>query len=232
MYVLVDYDNLERSDRDKGLHFIADQIASQIESVHLQNDKRLIIRLYGGWYQEKSITTKAQQLQSEINDNFPNTTLLCDNKPIIVRCELAFSTLAEPAFHLFHTFREKSITSRLYPRKSDDFECKCDDCPVTIIHNFLKKGKCPKCETIKLADVIYKREQKLVDSMIVTDLIFQSKISNSICLVSSDDDCWPGIRATILSCTLIHIRSKSSYHKTLYTNNINENYIHKTFNYE
>ncbi len=233
MTILIDYDNLEAADQLKGLHYIADQISSSISPIYMDGDKRINLRLYGGWYTQDIITIKAQQLETEILECFPIKSLLSDMKTeVIVNCQMAYSTLAEPSFHLLHTFREKSVTQRIYSKTPSEIGCSEKDCVIETINQLLNKKKCPKCGNTKLKSILYKKEQKLVDSMIITDLLTQSLSDTCIGLVSSDDDCWPGIRAIVAKgCKIIHIKSKDSTQAQLYTKNINSNYIHKNFNY-
>ncbi len=58
--------------------------------------------------------------------------------------------------------------------------------------------------------VFYRSEQKLVDSMITVDLIhFAMNKSESLVLVSGDDDMWPGIRYALLQdASIIHLVPK------------------------
>lgn len=233
MVVLVDYDNIEPDEQKKGLQYIVDKIAACIAPENLVETRRLLIRLYGGWYSNTSITSKAQDLQIEIDSKFPTTSILSDGETsIMVQCEIAYSTLVEPKFHLFHTFREKSITNSIYAKTPLEINCLESNCILAIINEFINNKRCPKCGSVKIKDVLYKKEQKLVDSMIITDLLNESSLASCIGLLSSDDDCWPGIRASLNlnnQCLLIHMKSKDSLSSSIYTKNIGTNYKYVKF---
>lgn len=62
----------------------------------------------------------------------------------------------------------------------------------------------PKC-TVELDKVLLRAEQKLVDTMLVTDLIHYSMHQKeTIVVVTSDDDVWPGIHSAIVHGANIH----------------------------
>lgn len=230
MIVLVDYDNLNEIHIRKGLQFIVDSIVSLIDTAHVTGN-RITVRLYGGWYEKNKSTVKAQKLEAEIRQNFPTNSILSDNTTsVIVNCELAYSILADPTFHLVYTFRKKGIPSGLKAYSPIKEGCTDTNCPIKVISDFLQNKKCPKCNRVKPDKIFYRGEQKLIDSMITTDLIFNSfNMKENICLVSSDDDFWPGIRASLLlnSNTLIHIHTQNSPSSTFYTKTISSNYIQR-----
>lgn len=79
---------------------------------------------------------------------------------------------------------------------------------------------CPiaKCNT-PLSSVISRPEQKLVDAMLVADLIYYGQNSpDIIVVVSGDDDLWPGIRAALVSGASIYhvIPRRHNKHAHLY----------------
>lgn len=228
MIILVDYDNLEENHIRGGLQFIIDSIISLIDVSHVV-DNRLTIRLYGGWYEKRKSTMRAQNLEAEIRKISPTRSMLSDNKTsVIVKCELAYSILADPTFQLFYTFREKGIPTGLKAHHPIKEGCKDANCPIQVIHDFIQNKKCPKCNRVKPENIFYRGEQKLVDSMIITDLLFASTKGENLCIVSSDDDFWPGIRASLLNGNpLIHINTKNSPNAILYTKVIGSNYIQR-----
>ena len=58
--------------------------------------------------------------------------------------------------------------------------------------------------------LLSRREQKLVDTMIVADLIhLASRGETPIGLVSSDDDMWPGILSALnIGASVIHVHTR------------------------
>ena len=63
----------------------------------------------------------------------------------------------------------------------------------------LRKGACPKqgCK-VGHADLVYRHEQKLVDTMLACDLIYAANQVDHIALVSDDDDFLPPLRTIVL----------------------------------
>jgi hypothetical protein len=58
-----------------------------------------------------------------------------------------------------------------------------------------------------LTDLLSRPEQKMVDTLLVTDLVYLSLTEKSaIAVISNDDDMWPGIRQALLNgSTIIHV---------------------------
>ena len=55
--------------------------------------------------------------------------------------------------------------------------------------------------------MLVRDEQKLVDSMLVVDLVhFSETVTEPLVVVSADDDLWPGIRFALLrGASVIHV---------------------------
>ncbi|MDR1699825.1 MAG: hypothetical protein LBR68_01365 [Lachnoclostridium sp.] len=228
MTVLVDYDNIADSHTRKGIQFLTDSIISLIDPSYIANP-RIVIRFYGGWYEKKRSTSRSQNLEADIRQIYPTTTVLSDRKTkVVVQCELAYGIMADPKFHLVYTFREKGIPSGLKAHHPIKEGCHDVDCPLIHFQKFIQEKKCPKCGHIKPEDVLYRGEQKLVDSMIITDMLHESLKNKFVCIVSSDDDFWPGIRASIINgCKIVHINTQNSPNMSLYTSGIESHYIRK-----
>ena len=60
--------------------------------------------------------------------------------------------------------------------------------------------------------MLAREEQKLVDSMLVVDLVhFAETTDESLVVVSADDDLWPGIRFALLrEARVIHVIPRRS----------------------
>src|SRR5688572_11461378 len=99
MEVLVDYSNVSSSDRTKGVLFVVDKIVAALGYPHLGDKSRLGVRLYDGWYQNNSLTRRAQQVSTDVLASFPKTYTITDRvntKTLIVTVELAYSLKIEP----------------------------------------------------------------------------------------------------------------------------------------
>ena len=78
---------------------------------------------------------------------------------------------------------------------------------------FLENQRCPGQDCwVTQEQVLRKGEQKLIDTMIVSDVIFlATQGCKDLVVVSSDDDIWPGIRTAAelgASVTLVHTRNR------------------------
>jgi len=210
MIILLDFDNLEKN-------FIrVDEILYRkiVALLDLSDllERRVLIRLYSGWYNQDTLTRKAQKIDLEVRNNFPMTAFLSDNKnQVIVNCEMAYSTLSDPQNHLLYTYRESGIPSGLKSYSPRKVGCNLWDCPLIDFHEFLKKGTCHVCDEITINQFMYRSEQKLVDSMITCDIIHESNKSGVITIVSDDSDFWPGINYALMSGKkVIRIVAKNS----------------------
>lgn len=229
MIILVDYDNIENSILRLGIANVVNRIVSKIDSSEVDSNRRITIRLYGGWYEQNSFTLKAQNLSADVSANYPNTALLSDNSTsVIVNCEMAYSILADPTNHLFSTFRPRGIPSGLNARHPVSCGCSTPNCPIVAIRDFVRNNRCPLCNTIKPADIFYRGEQKLVDTMLTSDLIFSSNQPVNLGVVSSDDDFWPGIKTTLANGKIvIQLHTGTRNTPNAYTRTTISNYIQK-----
>jgi uncharacterized LabA/DUF88 family protein len=77
------------------------------------------------------------------------------------------------------------------------------------------------------AAVLRKLEQKLVDTMMVADMIYLARADNAaIAVVSSDDDMWPGILSGLVAgAQLIHIQTTGVKRVLPYKRNVNGTYV-------
>ena len=229
MLILVDYDNIETNLIRHGITHVVDRIVSKIDLSEIYSKRHVNIRLYGGWYEQNSFTIKAQILSADVAANYPNTALLSDNSTsVIVNCDMAYSILADPTNHLFSTYRPRGIPRGLKAKHPKSFGCSLPNCPIIPIHNFLLTKSCPLCNSIRPEDIFYRGEQKLVDTMLTSDLIFSATQPTNLGIVSSDDDFWPGIKTTLTNGKrIIQFHTRNKITPTFYTRTTSSNYIQK-----
>jgi hypothetical protein len=230
-YILVDYDNIPKIEQLKGLRYIVDLLISNLSRAEVGNENNITIRLYGGWYEKNRVTQRAQDLTANINYFFPNTVKLSDNRTrVVADVELAYSLLCDPKNHLFDTFRYRGKPNGLKCLNPATSGCgNTASCPISHVFNFINRGVCSHCGVVKTDDILYKGEQKLVDSMLISDLIYLATGNNQqISIASSDDDIWPGIvTALALGKTIYHFQVKSRVTPIHYTNKVGKNYLQK-----
>ncbi|UOE47857.1 hypothetical protein MTO98_25945 [Mucilaginibacter sp. SMC90] len=228
--LLIDYDNLNASDQTKGLIYIAENILSQLSPSEV-SDKNVLVRLYGGWYENNKITRKAENLKADILRDFPRPALLSDSKTsVIVNTELATSLTIQPTLFLANTYRRNGIPSGLKAYHPIRNGCKRTSCPVLHVYNFVQAGICGECNTATVEDIFYRSEQKLVDTMLTSDMILIAQQEKKYGIVSSDDDFWPGILTSItIGSTVYHFQTQRG--RTTpphYSRTVNHNYYMKS----
>jgi uncharacterized LabA/DUF88 family protein len=202
--ILVDYDNLMLNQKSAGLVDVATRVLMQLPPLVAQARGACEMRLYGGWYEEATMTKLAQELSVAIQVDFP-TIIRVPNQsggttPIAVNASLAVALSEEPAHLLFNTFRKKGRPSNVRVQNPQDAGCTKDDCALTLLEKILKNGKCPSSScTATSNNLVYRSEQKLVDTMLACDLLHaQMQGLDYIVLVSDDDDFIPPVRTLLL----------------------------------
>lgn len=229
MLILVDYDNIHRNERRLGLTHVVRLIMSRIDPADLNGRRRVLIRLYGGWYHSTNFTNQAQNLSTEISANFPTAMGLSNPTiQVVVNCEMAYSVLADPSNHLLHTYRPRGIPQNLRSNHPSTVGCSDANCPMIIVHDAISNNRCTRCSVKGPEDILYRGEQKLVDTMMVTDMISSHTNPDNLAIVSSDDDFWPGIITTLtMGKAVIHIHTRNRPTPRMYTVNAGINYTQK-----
>ena len=175
MILLIDYDNLPRSLINVDLRQTIEILVSKLESLMTAPVNRISCRLYGGWLNRKSLSPKAYRLLQGIYQHFPLALSLTDHSGIIVIAELARSLACDPKHDFTHTFRTRSkptFNVKRFPLK----ECTEPlNCRIKDVNSFIYNNICPQTNcNVSPETAFYRAEQKLVDSMIVVDLVHYS----------------------------------------------------------
>jgi len=174
MEILVDYNNVLEADRRRGIVYFVDKLMGTIGPDRFGSRSRANIRLYDGWYELQSLTRVAQETSADLQANLPRTVRLQSNgvsKTLIVNAELAYSLRSDPTVHLWHTFRPKNPQSNISCRQPQEAGCTMAACPLSPMSSFLSTRACPEPACgVKPADFVVRNEQKLVDTMIASDL--------------------------------------------------------------
>ena len=212
-YVLIDFDNIDKSLRtnNPGLE---NRLYRTIISHKFYNEINL--RFYGGWDYNKKPTNSAITLLPWIQ-TYPHLI----NKSIL-NAELVRS-LSFETNNLPFTFRRRN---KNYIFDVDPSEiCRNDStCDLYLIHTILNNHNCCNKD---IFNAFLFDEQKLIDTMICTDLLYLSTQNIvDLFLVSSDDDFIPIIRYLCFlgkSISIIHTRPfsikkeyKSGYHLQIF----------------
>ena len=114
--------------------------------------------------------------------------------------ELAVALLEEPGHHLFNTYRRKGKPANIRVQSPAVVGCAEAACPLPHARRLLKSGRCPTptC-SVTADDLVYRHEQKIVDTMLSCDLLYAAHLDyDLVLLVSGDDDFLPPLRTALL----------------------------------
>ena len=216
MKVLVDYYNVPRAASHQGLAYLAERIQAKVSPVAGVGGT-LDFRLYGGWDSRNRMTREGQDLSVEMKSVFPKI-LRIGQTQVLLTMQLAQSLEALPRKTLPNTLREEPL-GKINCQTPSKTTCRSDPCPIDPMAAFLNSGACPRSGCIAEPHMLLsRREQKLVDTMIVADLIhLAGRGETPIGLVSSDDDMWPGILSALnIGASVIHIHTRVPIIHTAY----------------
>ena len=221
MLVLVDFDNIEDRDRRLGVDHVVRKICSLILP-SISGASRIRMRFYGGWYEGGRLTNAAQALAAEVRAVTP--VRLPTDRATFADVELAVSVLSDPRTTVDNTFRRRGYPRKMRCEASPFLHCASPQaCPLGAIEQFLGEQVCftSGC-TVMPEHIFYKAEQKVVDTMLVADLMFATiDGERRIAVVSRDDDVWPGLSfASARLEVLAHVSTVAqarmpSYYKSL-----------------
>ncbi len=202
--LLIDYDNLSELHKSSGILDIATKVLMQLPKDISEIRGRCSIRIYGGWYEEQNMTNLAQSLSVSIQSDFPVIIRIPTKQngslALTTNAELARAMVEEPSHHLFNTYRKKGRPANIRFLKPEEVSCTNTECSLLIAKKLLRTGKCPsKNCSVSRTDLVYRNEQKIVDTMLACDLLYYAQLGcNHIMLVSGDDDFLPPLRTALL----------------------------------
>lgn len=199
-YILVDFDNF--FPRVFSQDHIRRALKKVIDNIEGVEDLDFIqVRLYGGWYQDYAMTSRASTIVSMIPylSFFP---LIFGRKMVRGDIELA-TTLVNDDFVWGDTYEEKDGIPKIIIKSPLGEACgqHGSNCPLRVLQNLTKKvsKKCEmdNCEIIH-RDAIKRMGQKCVDSILVCDIITlsQDRNCNTIVVLSDDRDVHPAFVAS------------------------------------
>lgn len=207
--IFIDYDNLSRQQKIKGLLDIITQALVQMPFWGNLTRVKCNARIYGGWYEGETLTRDAQDVTGKLQKDFPTSRRLpMRNNGVQVTfsidAELAVALIQEPGHLMFDTYRRKGKPRNIQVERPEDVGCDDKECFLPLVKKILNDGKCPKTECkVRKANLIYRHEQKIVDTMLSCDMIYAANEKASIALMSSDDDFLPPLRTVILQGTKV-----------------------------
>lgn len=213
MLLIVDYDNVNEGDRRYGIEHVLRKALSLCDS-KLNAGDRVTARLYGGWCEGGKYTRAAQDHLAEIAPMAAITHQLSGSRgAVFVAPKLALSTISDPAIVITNTFRQKGFPRGVRCHSRPWLACRdAANCSLAGLEQLLSDDVCGNGCAVRPPEVFWRAEQKLVDTMMVADLIAYSQTSNlDAAVLSRDDDIWPGLSlASKTLRTLFHISTVES----------------------
>ena len=202
--VFIDYDNLTPVQKTTGILDVVTKALIQLPFDTEISKAVCDVRVYGGWYEGSEITRLAQEVAVEIQDNFPAIIRIPSNGKYIkfkTNADLAVALMKEPGRHLFNTLRRREKPGNIRVEAPENVGCLDSECILPMMKKFLNKGRCPKSDcNAASGNLVYRQEQKLVDTMLSCDLIHAaSEEDYKVILISSDDDFLPPLRTIALN---------------------------------
>jgi len=205
--VFIDYDNLQDGHKTSGMLDVITKALLRTPIVSKDTRGTCDVRIYGGWYEGPTMTKLAQDVFVAIQGEFPAIVRLPSVGSGIIAltatAELAVAMMEEPSHHLFDTYRKKGRPGNLRVQKPEDVGCTNTSCPLPLAKKLLKTGGCPihTC-SVTADDLVYRHEQKIVDTMLACDMIYAPKLDyEHLILLSGDDDFLPPLRTVLLRGT-------------------------------
>lgn len=204
--------------RRRGLRQVIQRVLRGVARKSLADERKVTCRLYGGWFRNDSLSPDASSLSTELRAQFPRPMKLGDHtspQSVLVSVELARSLWIDTAIDLTHTYRQRSLPRGLRCKRTPYTGCRSlQNCPIADLNTFMWNASCPEPRCmVAPSSVLYRGEQKLVDSMIVIDLASLAlQTSRRLIVVSADEDLWPGIRFALLcGSSVTHILPRQGW---------------------
>lgn len=209
----VDFDNLAQRNRS------ADGLERVFSYIFGSEDFNLgapviscEVRIYGGWYQENGLTKAAQLLSAQLEGKFPLSLRARGGELIKLTAAMAYSMSQDPTTHMLDTYRQKGVPSNLRCNAPGNSGCSQKACMFSNLPDLIKKKRCPaiNCD-IEIGRILYRGEQKIVDTMLACDVVHDVSLGSyaAFIIISGDDDMIPPIRSALLKGgKVIHVVSK------------------------
>jgi hypothetical protein len=225
MRALVDYDNVPEPVLRQGPLYLADRLFEVVRP-YFAEDTHFELKLYGGWYEEDKLTRKAQDLVAQLA-GFPYPIWIKERTPaqlLRITASLAHSLEVLPKKLIHSTYRQRPPARRFSCDDPIQHGCTANPCPLTPMAEFVNNKKCPISGCTITPKMLFRAvgEQKLVDTMLVADVVHLSRQGERIlAIVTSDDDVWPGIiSARVMGTHVIHVRTGMSSSQASYDDGV------------
>ena len=203
--------------RRRGVRTAITRVLDALGADHLGAEQRVECRLYGGWFERTALSRIAQHVASDLKRQFPFRMTVAvsgakRDRRMLVHADLARSLVCDPRVTITHTYRRRSLPPSLGCATVPFDDCaEPTRCPIASMSAFIRDTRCPVDEcSVTPGSILVRPEQKLVDSMLVVDLVHLAQAATEpIAVVSADDDLWPGIRYALLrGAQVVHVKPR------------------------
>lgn len=210
--LFIDFDNVDPALRIAGPVALAKALVAAVPSDLSTTYPAIHARFYGGWRNAGLLTNAAQALIPDIRANAPTMLRVSHDgvaKVIRLSVELVDRPIGTMAM-LGETFARERRIRKFRVRPLPWKQCLTpNSCGMA---SFTSLGHTTGCSAgacgMRLQDILVQDEQKMVDTLIVADIAYQTLIQKmlDVVVVSSDADIWPGILLAINSgCRVVHL---------------------------
>jgi hypothetical protein len=164
----------------------------------------LSVRLYGGWLDEGRLTQAGSKalIAMSRSEIFPLFPLSRSGSPIRGDLELATALLEEPNIRWEHTFSARPGSPQLRLAKTT-LPASCTSHPQACAARALVRftgGPASRCPvpgcTVTNSEAFETRGQKMVDAMLICDLLYASATGEVACVIVVTDD-WDMLPAIV-----------------------------------
>lgn len=216
--VLVDFDNVESHLTRVGPVNMAKILVPLIPDSVIDRYSSVQVRLYGGWRSNGYLTTTAQKLIPDIRAQSPSVVGRSGAKAgssIRLLVELAEGPIGTTVQLQDTLVKDRGL--RKFRARASWSECSNPGtgCGMSLHSSLSHATSCTAVGCVsRLGHVLVRDEQKMVDTLLVTDIAYQALVckAKDIVVVSSDTDMWPGVLlAAREGCSVVHLHTRSGW---------------------
>ena len=217
LLILVDYDNLPSAVTQAGPVNCAKIILGYVPDETFSIYDSYLVRLYGGWRANGTSSRSAQRIVPNIQRESP--TVLPARPPIGTQLKRLVVELAEGPIGSRTTFDETLAARRGLRQFRAEPSClsNCNDigaCSMKSFYGLTSNTQCanPACPCV-LGDLLVRDEQKMVDTLLVSDIaqVIVQRSATTLVIVSSDTDMWPGVFLALRNgCEVLQIHTRGA----------------------
>lgn len=205
--VIIDFDNYFGTDitiiTSESLELAFSELVNFCE-VKFHDFDNIAFRLYGGWYNEMSLTKQASELQ-QLLFNVSVFPKVQKGKVIHGSIEMVSELHGIPDFTWGHTYKETNGIKRVridFDKVDDICNNNRDSCPKFILYNITRNKdrncKVKGCKSVH-KDIFKGVEQKMVDTLIACDILSfaDEETTKGLVVISDDQDHFPSLALAI-----------------------------------